>query len=106
MFKKHILSLKRYQTSENRDVLNGIILDRNERADHYDKKEFNSVLNKIPRFSLNATPDISLLYKKIAKLASCGSSISKMNLDDDKKKKEYREELKKGEHFNEEKVSI
>ena len=32
MFKKHILSLKRYQTSENRDVLNGIILDRNERA--------------------------------------------------------------------------
>tara|TARA_Y100001935_G_scaffold255639_1_gene270357 strand:+ start:8400 stop:9476 length:1077 start_codon:yes stop_codon:yes gene_type:complete len=67
MFKKHILSLKRYQTSENRDVLNGIILDRNERADHYDKKEFNSVLNKIPRFSLNATPDISLLYKKIAK---------------------------------------
>ena len=68
MYKKHILSLKRYQTSENRDVLNGIILDRNERADHYDTKEFNSVLNKIPKFSLNATPDISLLYKKIAKL--------------------------------------
>ena len=40
MFKKHILSLKRYQTSENRDVLNGIILDRNERADHYKDNEF------------------------------------------------------------------
>ena len=68
MFKKHILSLKRYQTSENRDVLNGIILDRNERADHYADKEFNHVLSRIPKFSLNATPDISLLYKKIAKL--------------------------------------
>ena len=68
MFKKHILSLKRYQTSENRDVLNGIILDRNERADHYGDKEFNDVLKRIPKFSLNATPDISLLYKKISNL--------------------------------------
>ncbi len=68
MFKKHILSLKRYQTSENRDVLNGIILDRNERADHYKDNEFKNVLSRIPKFSLNATPDISLLYKKISQI--------------------------------------
>ena len=68
MFKRHILSMKRYQTSENRDVLNGIILDRNERADHYANSEFKNVLSRIPKFSLNATPDISLLYNKIAKL--------------------------------------
>ena len=55
MFKKHLLSLKRYQTSENRDVLNGIILDRNERADHFSKKNLN-ILKKIPRYSINATP--------------------------------------------------
>ena len=60
--------MKRYQTSENRDVLNGIILDRNERADHYADNEFKNVLSRIPKFSLNATPDISLLYNKIAKL--------------------------------------
>ena len=60
--------MKRYQTSENRDVLNGIILDRNERADHYADNEFKNFLSRIPKFSLNATPDISLLYNKIAKL--------------------------------------
>tara|TARA_Y100000816_G_scaffold266208_1_gene226596 strand:- start:2945 stop:4030 length:1086 start_codon:yes stop_codon:yes gene_type:complete len=66
MFKKHLLSLKRYQTSENRDVLNGIILDRNERADHFSKKEFKNILKKIPRYSINATPDISPLYKQLS----------------------------------------
>ena len=66
MFKKHIASLKRYQTSESRDVLNGIILDRNERADHYNPKEFNKILKEIPRYAINATPDISPLYKKLA----------------------------------------
>ena len=66
MFKKHIVSLKRYQTSENRDVLNGIILDRNERADHYSQKEFNKILKEIPRYAINATPDITPLYKKLA----------------------------------------
>ena len=66
MFKKHIVSLKRYQTSENRDVLNGIILDRNERADHFSQNEFNKILKKIPRYSINATPDISPLYKNLA----------------------------------------
>ena len=50
MFKRHILSMKRYQTSENRDVLNGIILDRNERADHYADNEFKNVLSRIPKF--------------------------------------------------------
>jgi len=66
MFKKHIVSLKRYQTSENRDVLNGIILDRNERADHYSQKQFNEILKEIPKYAINATPDITPLYEKLA----------------------------------------
>ena len=48
MFKKHISSLRRYQTSENRDLIKGIILDRNERADHYNQTEFNLEVLETP----------------------------------------------------------
>ena len=67
MFKKNIQSLIRIQTSQNRDIEKGIILDRNERVDSYDKKTFNKIIKNISRNSLNTTPDISSLYEKIAK---------------------------------------
>lgn len=65
-FKQHIEKITRRQTSQNRDLLKGIMLDRNERVDFFEKKEFKKVVNNFALTSFNATPDISLLYKKIA----------------------------------------
>jgi|TARA_B100001093_G_scaffold82810_1_gene74239 histidinol-phosphate aminotransferase len=67
-FKTHQDKLIRLQTSQNRDLKKGIILDRNERADSYNNSDFKKALNSFSINSFNATPDISLLYKKIAKL--------------------------------------
>ena len=60
-------SLIRVQTSENRDVVNGLLLDRNERVESFNDNTYKSILKNISRFSLNATPDIQNLYKKISK---------------------------------------
>ena len=67
-FKHHQHKLLRLQTSQNRDLEKGIILDRNERADAFSDLDFKKALNSFSINSFNATPDISLLYKKIAKL--------------------------------------
>jgi histidinol-phosphate aminotransferase len=67
-FKTNINSLVRVQTSENRDVINGTLLDRNERVESFNDKTYRSIIKNISRFSLNATPDIQNLYKKISKL--------------------------------------
>lgn len=66
-FKSNINSLVRVQTSENRDVVNGLLLDRNERVESFNDNTYKSILKNISRFSLNATPDIQGLYKKISK---------------------------------------
>ena len=67
-FKIHQDRLVRLQTSQNRDLKKGIILDRNERADSYKSSDFKKALNSFSINSFNATPDISQLYKEIAKL--------------------------------------
>lgn len=68
MLKKHIEKLARIQTSQNRDTDNGILLDRNERADSYSKNSLKKVYKSFIKNSFNATPDISNLYKSIAKI--------------------------------------
>jgi histidinol-phosphate aminotransferase len=68
LFKRHINNLERLQTSQNRDLINGILLDRNERADSYSNLAFKKVLKSFSKNSFNATPDISQLYKVIASL--------------------------------------
>ena len=68
MLKPHIQKIIRVQTSENRDVVNGTLLDRNERVESFNDKTYRSIIKNISRFSLNATPDIQNLYKKISKL--------------------------------------
>ena len=67
-FKNHINNLVRLQTSQNRDLINGILLDRNERADSYSNLAFKKALKSFSKNSFNATPDISQLYKVIANL--------------------------------------
>ena len=66
-FKNHINKLVRVQTSENRDIKNGILLDRNERVESFDNKTYKKILKSISRYSINATPDIQALYKKLSK---------------------------------------
>lgn len=65
-FKNHINNLVRLQTSQNRDLINGTLLDRNERADSYSDFAFKKALKSFTKNSFNATPDISKLYKVIA----------------------------------------
>ena len=67
MLKKHIESLNRVQTSLSRNIEKGIILDRNERVDVFDKNTFKKIINSISQYSLSATPDVTTLYEKIAK---------------------------------------
>ena len=67
MLKKHIESLVRVQTSLNRNIEKGIILDRNERVDVFDKTTFKKIIKSISKYSLSATPDITSLYERIAK---------------------------------------
>ena len=66
-FKSHINKLVRLQTSQNRDIKNGVLLDRNERVDCFDKNTFKQIIKSISRFSINATPDIQGLYEKLSK---------------------------------------
>ena len=76
MFKSHIQSLVRLQTSENRDIKKGVLLDRNERVENYNKDTYRKILKSISRFSINATPDIQNLYKSLSK----NFKVSKENI--------------------------
>ena len=63
MFKPHIQKLERLQTSENRDIKKGVLLDRNERVENFNEDTHRKIIKSISRFSINATPDIQNLYK-------------------------------------------
>ena len=67
MFKPHILKLERLQTSENRDIKKGVLLDRNERVENFNEDTYRKIIKSISRFSINATPDIQNLYKNLSK---------------------------------------
>ncbi len=65
--KKNIVNLKRIQTSLNRDLSKGINLDRNERVDLFEEKIQNNLKKNFSKSIFNATPDITPLYKDLAK---------------------------------------
>ena len=67
MFKPHIQKLVRLQTSENRDIEKGVLLDRNERVENFNKDTYRKIIKSISRFSINATPDIQNLYERLSK---------------------------------------
>ena len=62
-FKSNINSLTRVQTSENRDVINGLLLDRNERVESFNDNTYKSILKNISRFSLNALQIFKIYIK-------------------------------------------
>ena len=51
-FKIHQDRLVRLQTSQNRDLKKGIILDRNERADSYKSSDFNQVVQILNHYGI------------------------------------------------------
>ena len=64
-FKQHILNTSRYQTSSNRDLCNGLRLDRNERVMNEKADILGDVWSSLPPYILHATPNIEPLYQKI-----------------------------------------
>ena len=64
-FKQHILNTSRYQTSSNRDLCNGLRLDRNERVMNEKANILGDVWSSLPPYILHATPNIEPLYQKI-----------------------------------------
>ncbi len=66
-FKKHILNMKRYQTSLGRDLEKGLRLDRNEKVSNFPEKIMSDILRQFKPYSLSASPESEGLYKDIAK---------------------------------------
>ena len=64
-FKQHILDLSRYQTSPNRDLENGLRLDRNERVVNEKVDTLVEIWSSLPPHILHVTPDIEPLYQRI-----------------------------------------
>ena len=52
MFKPHIQKLERLQTSENRDIKKGVLLDRNERVENFNEDTYRKIIKSISRFSI------------------------------------------------------
>ena len=65
-FKTNIQKLIRAQTSQERDLSKGIVLDRNERVDYFDKKIFSKIIKRFSRHSLNTNPIIKSLYLRLS----------------------------------------
>ena len=66
-FKKNIDNLVRKQTSQNRDIINGIVLDRNEKVSYFDNKTITSIKSELSKYDLNTIPETYSLYKAISK---------------------------------------
>lgn len=65
-FKKHIETLKRYQTSLGRDLEQGCRLDRNEKLSDFPDEVMRNVFDQFRNYSLSASPESNALYEKIA----------------------------------------
>jgi len=66
-YKKNIDQLVRKQTSQNRDLINGIVLDRNEKVSYFADNIFSSIKKKLSKYDLNTIPETSYLYKALCK---------------------------------------
>ena len=70
----HLREIKRFRVSEGRDLKKGLRLDRNEKVDSWPSDFINKVLSTKPSSFLSTYPEISDLYKKIAKFNSVKES--------------------------------
>ena len=63
----HLKKIKRFRVAEGRNLQKGLRLDRNEKVDLWPKNFINQVLKTKPRSFFSTYPEITDLYKKIAK---------------------------------------
>ena len=63
----HLKKIKRFRVAEGRNLQKGLRLDRNEKVDLWPKNFINQVLKTKPRSFFSTYPEITELYKKIAK---------------------------------------
>ena len=63
---KHLLDLGRNRIPEDRDLEEGLRLNRNERVDSWPKDFLMEVFKNKPDYYLSIYPDLSPLYKKIS----------------------------------------
>lgn len=64
--KKHLEKLIRLRIPENRDLINGLRLDRNEKVSNWEKNILEKVFSRLPSYFLSIYPDLSKIYKKIS----------------------------------------
>jgi len=63
----HLKDLNRKRVAEGRNLVKGLRLDRNEKVDIWPKNFINKILRKKPKSFFSTYPEITGLYKKIAK---------------------------------------
>lgn len=66
-FKKRFFELKRERVSLNRDFVNGLRLDRNEKVDDYDSEVFDEAVKCLLPSDLSAYPETDWFYVKLAR---------------------------------------
>tara|TARA_B100001057_G_scaffold234218_1_gene234531 strand:- start:13570 stop:14637 length:1068 start_codon:yes stop_codon:yes gene_type:complete len=65
--KRYLQKISRVRIPENRDLINGLRLDRNEKVSDWEKNIFQKIFNKLPSYFLSIYPDHSSIYRKISK---------------------------------------
>ncbi len=63
----HLKNITRQRVAEGRNLIKGLRLDRNEKVDIWPKNFINQVLRKKPKSFFSTYPEITGLYKRIAK---------------------------------------
>ena len=70
ILKSHILKLNRIQTSQNRDLKNGALLDRNERVDYFNSSTFKKITKSIKSLDPKIKKAIDFAFNRIYKFHS------------------------------------
>ncbi len=65
-YKPHLLKIMRSRTSVDRDMDEGLCLDRNERVSHFPDGVISDIFRHIPKYAFNAYPDPERFYKKLS----------------------------------------
>ena len=65
--RKKISIIKRLRIKENRDLINGLRLNRNERVENYPKNTLSKIFSKVNDYDLGKYPDQNNIYKILSK---------------------------------------
>jgi len=63
---KKLTKIKRLRIAENRDLINGLRLNRNERVQDWENNIYNKIFSKLKKYQLGSYPDNSRIYQKIS----------------------------------------